>query len=229
MEIHSLAGTGVFERGGANYMTVKTNQKIKAVVFDFGGVIELYEGGTMLSAIAKYLGVSVSDFRSAYFKHNHLSNVKNMSWEEMILTVVSVFNKDKQKEGEVRKIIQDRASQRRVNTELLSFFPQLKKLGLKTGIFSNANSALRERLKELNLLELPDAVVLSGDIGHQKPHKEAFQVLFERLGLLPEEVVFIDDTPRSLEKAGEIGYIPILFKSNEQLKADLKGLGIGLS
>ncbi|MDO8481554.1 MAG: HAD-IA family hydrolase [bacterium] len=210
-------------------MNKKSGNNIKAVVFDFGGVIELYEGGTMLSAIAQYLGVSAADFRSVYFQHNHLSNVKNLSWEDMILTVVSVFTKDKTKEDEVRKIIQDRASQRRVNTELLSFFPQLKKLGLKTGIFSNANSALRERLKELCLLELPDVLVLSGDIGHQKPHKEAFQVLFEKLGLKPEEVVFIDDTPRSLEKAGEIGYIPILFKNNEQLKADLGDLGIILS
>jgi len=29
-----------------------------------------------------------------------------------------------------------------------------------------------------------------------------------------------------LEKADEIGYIPILFKGNEQLKADLKKMGI---
>jgi HAD superfamily hydrolase (TIGR01509 family) len=202
--------------------------KIKAVVFDFGGVIELYEGGTMLSAIAQNLGVSIGDFRAVYFQHNHLSNVKNMSWEDMILTVVSVFNKDKTKEDEVREIIRDRASQRRVNTELLSFFPKFKKLGLKTGIFSNANSALRKRMKELDLLDLPDVLVLSGDIGHQKPHKEAFQVLFEKLKLRPEEVVFIDDTPRSLEKAGEIGYIPILYKDNEQLKTDLKGAGINL-
>ena len=206
-----------------------TNKNIKAIVFDFGGVIELYEGGAMLSAIAQNLGVSVGDFRSVYFQHNHLSNVKNMSWEDMILTVVSVFNKDKAKEDEIRKIIENRASRRRVNTELLSFFPQLKKLGLKTGIFSNANSALRERMKELGLLGLPDVLVLSGDIGHQKPHKEAFQILFGKLKLRPEEVVFIDDTPRSLEKAGEIGYIPILFKSNEQLKTELKDMGINLS
>ena len=83
-------------------------------------------------------------------------------------------------------------------------------------------------MKELGLLDLPDVLVLSGDIGHQKPHKEAFQILFEKLNLSPEEVVFIDDTPRSLEKAGEIGYIPILFKNNEQLKTDLKDMGIDL-
>jgi len=79
------------------------------------------------------------------------------------------------------------------------------------------------------LLGLPDVLVISGEIGFQKPHKEAFQILFEKLKLQPEEVVFIDDTPRSLEKADEIGYIPILFKNNEQLKADLRSMGINLN
>lgn len=204
------------------------NTNIKAVVFDFGGVIELYEGGGLLPAIAAHLGVSIGDFRTVYFQHNHLANVGNITWEDMLLKVVSVFNIDKANEHEVRKIIRDKALQRSTNNELLSYFPQLKKLGLKTGIFSNSNSLLREHLKTLGLLELPDVLLISGDIGYQKPHKEAFQVLFEKLNLPPEEVVFIDDTPRSLEKADEIGYIPILFKNNEQLKADLKGLGINL-
>ena len=116
-----------------------------------------------------------------------------------------------------------------LNAEFLSYFPQLKKLGLKTGIFTNADSLLRERLKKYGLLDLPDVLVTSGEIGSQKPHKEAFQVLFEKLKLRPEEVVFIDDTQRNLEKAGEIGYIPILYENNEQLKADLRGMGINLS
>ena len=140
-------------------MEKNANKNIKAVAFDFFGVVELFEGGGL-------------------------------------------------------------------NTELLSYLPQLKKLGLKTGIFSNANSILRERLRELDLLDVSDILVISGEIGFQKPHKEAFQVLFEKLELKPEEVVFVDDSPENLKKADEIGYIPILYKSNEQLKADLKALGI---
>lgn len=208
-------------------MTIKTNEKIKAVVFDFGGVIELYEGGGhILKEISRLLGVPYDDFRAVYFRHNHLANVENMAWEEMILKVVSFFTKSREKEEGVREMVRIRELDRNINTELLSFFPKLKKLGLKTGIFSNSNSLLRKRLEELGLLELPDVLVISGEIGFQKPHKEAFQVLFERLKLRPEEVVFIDDTPRILGKADEIGYIPILFRDNEQLKNDLKALGI---
>jgi putative hydrolase of the HAD superfamily len=202
---------------------------IKATVFDFGGVIELYGGSNLVLMISEYLGVPQKDFRTSYFQHNHLSNVQNLTWEDMILKVVSTFTESKEKASGVKEMVRIRALDRNINSELLLYFPQLKKMGLKTGIFSNANSSLRERLKELGLLEMADVVLISGEIGHQKPHKEAFQVLFEKLSLKPEEVVFIDDTERSLEKADEIGYIPILFRSNEQLKADLKELGINLS
>jgi HAD superfamily hydrolase (TIGR01509 family) len=111
--------------------------------------------------------------------------------------------------------------------ELLSLFPVLRKQGLKVGIFSNSGAKLRERLHAEGIAELADVVVISGEIGFQKPHKEAFDVLFERLNLRPEEIVFIDDSTKSLEKAYEIGYVPILFKGNEQLKITLKELGIG--
>ncbi len=67
---------------------------------------------------------------------------------------------------------------------------------------------------------------ISGEIGFQKPHKEAFEVLFTRLGVRSNETVFIDDSPKSLEKAKEIGYIPVLYKNNDQLKTDLSKLGI---
>ena len=202
------------------------SNNIKAVVFDFGGVIELYEGGKFVQSIAEYIGVPYADFRDEYFRYNYLANVENMPWEEMVLKVVSIFNKDKAKEEGIKEIVREKSENRNLNTELVSYFPKLKKLGLKTGIFSNSNSILRERLKEYGLLELADVLVISGEIGHQKHHKEAFQVLLEKLQLRPEEVIFIDDTPRSLEKADEIGYIPILFKGNEQLKADLKKMGI---
>lgn len=227
MEVYPSTRAGVSERGGANCMTKNTGKNIKAVVFDFGGVIELYEGGGhILKEVAKLLGISFEEFRNVYFQYNHLANVQNHKWEDMIIKAVSVFDDSKEKEREVRAAVRARMLQRRINTELLSFFPILKRLGLKVGIFSNANSELRERIKELELQDLADVIVISGEIGYQKPHKEAFQVLFEKLKLLPEEVVFIDDTARSLEKASEIGYIPILFKNNEQLKTELMDMGI---
>ncbi len=207
-------------------MSQNTNSKIKAVVFDYSGVIEFFGGGSVMGIIAELLAVPIEKFREVYFKHNHLSNVGNEKWEDVFLKVTSFFDSGKEKEGEVKEILENEKSGRKINAELIALFPKIKKIGLKLGILSNNTTAIRKRLDELGITNSVDAVVISGEVGFQKPHKEIFEIMFEKLGVEAEEVVFIDDSRKSLEKATEIGFTPILFKNNEQLKAALMALGI---
>jgi putative hydrolase of the HAD superfamily len=200
---------------------------IKAIVFDFAGVIELNDSGNPMIAIAKAVGVPLEDFKKEYFKYNHLSNVENMRWEDMILKVAGVFGVvTKEIQNEIAEIIKAVYAKRIINTELTDMLPRLRQQGLKTAIFSNNTTELRERLIETGIINLFDEVIISAEIGFQKPHKEAFEILFEKLKVKPEEVVFIDDTPKSLEKADEIGYTPILFTTNKKLRANLQELRI---
>lgn len=210
-------------------MTKNKNKNIKTVVFDFGGVIELNESEDPIKSISELIGVPFEEFRQAYFKYNHLSNVENISWEDVIVKVVATFDTSPETERKVRALVCDYRQKRKINTELLALFPVLKKLGLKVGILSNSTSDLRQRLHEEKIIDLVDEVIISAEIGFQKPHKEAFQVAFEKLQVKPEEMVFVDDSAKSLEKSAEIGYVPILFKNNEQLKSDLRNVGIPLS
>lgn len=201
---------------------------IKAVVFDYGGVIELTpgSGGGVLRAIAASLSVPFETFQKEYFKRNHLSNVGNISWDDVLLQVVAVFDDRKEAGDRALFILEDFRSRLQINEELVSFFPILRQQGFKVGIFSNYRESLRGRLREQGILEQIDEVVVSGEIGFQKPQEETFKALFKVLKVLPEEVVFIDDTPRSLETADAIGYIPILFRDNAQLFGELQKLGI---
>jgi HAD superfamily hydrolase (TIGR01509 family) len=206
------------------------NDRIKAIVFDVGGVFRLSggEGMNVLERIADMIGVPSDEFKKAYWKHNALSNVENMPWEDMIAKVVKVFNPTFEAEERVRKFVRDYEASRTTNKDLIDLFPKLHALGLKIGILSNATTQLRKWLEDEGIAPLADAIIISGEIGYQKPHKEAFDILFKRLALAPGEVVFVDDSAKSLEKADEIGYIPILFKNNKQLKDDLRKLDIPL-
>ncbi|MFZ1627220.1 MAG: HAD-IA family hydrolase [Candidatus Moraniibacteriota bacterium] len=204
------------------------HEKYKAVVFDFGGVIQLFGGGSILEDIAGILQVENTDFKQRYFEHNHLSNVKNVPWEEMIVSVVNTYHASPEIIERVTQLVSDYQSRKVINTELVSWFPRLKKMGYKIAILSNAPTELRKKLQDLGIHEHLDEIIISGEIGFQKPHKEAFDVVFQKLSVLPQEVIFIDDAPKSLEKAGEIGYTPILFRGNDKLKEDLQRLGIGL-
>jgi putative hydrolase of the HAD superfamily len=209
-------------------MSELQNEKFKAIVFDHGGVIELSTGGSLMKNISDALHIPAEDFKKEYFKHNHLSNTGNIPWEDMIMEVVSAFTSKEESRDSVMSVIKEYRSKSSINTDLVALFPIIRKHGFKVAIFSNHTTSLREKLRTDGILDIVDEVVVSGEIGFQKPHKEAFDVLFEKLAVLPEEVIFIDDAPKSLEKAGEIGYTPILFKDNKQLIADLENLGIQL-
>lgn len=204
------------------------HEKYKAVVFDFGGVIQLFGGGSILEDIAGILQVENTDFKQRYFEHNHLSNVKNVPWEEMIVSVVNTYHASPEIIERVNQLVSDYQSRKVINTELVSWFPRLKKMGYKIAILSNATTELRKKLQDLGIHEHLDEIIISGEIGFQKPHKEAFDVVFQKLSVLPQEVIFIDDAPKSLETAGEIGYTPILFRGNDKLKKDLNEFGISL-
>lgn len=201
---------------------------IKAIGFDFGGVLELYPPGKILTFVAELFGIPTDDYKQEYFKINHLTNIKNQKLEDTFIKAASTFDEKHQDNQEARNQIRARMENKRLNTELISWLPILKQKGLKLGILSNYTTDLTEKLKKWGIYNLVDTVIISSEIGFQKPDKEAFAALFKRLGVLPEETIFIDDANRCLEKAQEIGYHPILFKSNEQLKQDLQAFGIQL-
>ncbi len=204
------------------------DRKYKAVVFDFGGVIEITPDGNPLEKVASIVGISIDDFHKEYFKHNHLSNVDGLPWEETVAVVVSQLTDSEDIIQQSRQIILDHIASRTINKELVSFFPILRQQNYQVAIFSNNSARLRQQLVNEKIMDLIDEAVISGEIGFQKPHKEAFDVLFRKLNLQPTEVIFIDDAPKSLENAEAIGYTPILYRSNSQLKNDLGALGINL-
>lgn len=77
-----------------------------------------------------------------------------------------------------------------------------------------------------NTIDYFDAVVISSEVNCQKPQPEIFEILFNKLGVKSDELIFIDDSMSSLRGAEDIGYVPILFKDNKQLIEDLSKFGV---
>jgi 2-haloacid dehalogenase len=71
-----------------------------------------------------------------------------------------------------------------------------------------------------------DGLVISGEVGLMKPDKAIFELLLERIGRPAHECLFIDDHDRNIIAAKELGFQTILFHSPQQLKTDLRNLGI---
>lgn len=57
-----------------------------------------------------------------------------------------------------------------------------------------------------------------------KPYPEIYALLLTRYGLVPEETVFVDDTPKNLPGAARYGIHTLLFQSREQVMEELNRL-----
>ncbi len=201
-------------------------KKIRAIGFDFGGV--LY-GGTeksVMRQIAAMLGVPYHDFNEEYYKRNQESNVHNKPYAEVHTEIAKLYTKDPNIGDVVKNIHQKDALGKKLNTELVEWIKQIKQSGFKVGIFTNNTTDVRSYLNSSGLTALMDEICISSEIGYQKPDPKAFSIFFEMLGVQPNEAIFVDDTERCLESASTVGYTPLLYTSNEKLKQDLNHLGI---
>jgi 2-haloacid dehalogenase len=77
-------------------------------------------------------------------------------------------------------------------------------------------------------MEWFDGHVISGLEGVAKPDRRIFEILLERHGLRPQSTVFIDDVARNVDAASEVGLRALRFRDADQLRQDLRGLGVAL-
>ena len=93
-------------------------------------------------------------------------------------------------------------------------------------ILSNACLTHIKKLKDKGIYDPFDPIILSGEVGFQKPQKEIYEHLLVKMNLSPEEVVFIDDLLENIKGARNVGINAILYKDPEDLKRNLRKLGV---
>ncbi|MGH2978041.1 MAG: HAD family hydrolase [Solirubrobacterales bacterium] len=94
--------------------------------------------------------------------------------------------------------------------------------GLRTGLISNSWG--RGRYDRDSFAELFDGVVISGEVGLYKPQPEIFRLGAERIGLTPEECVFVDDLRENCEGAEAVGMQAVLHRGAEASLEQLEEL-----
>lgn len=63
-------------------------------------------------------------------------------------------------------------------------------------------------------------------VGRRKPDPRIYWKMLKTVKLRPEETIFIDDMPRFIEAAKKVGMNGICFRSNAQLKKELRKIGV---
>ncbi len=203
--------------------------RIKAIGFDFGGVVggDPSLGHRFTEASAKLIGIAPEEWQKVYFSLNYLLNTGQASSKEVFWRQFLDHFGQTDKLSEQIRLDKTYASRYLVlNPQILALIDALRENGYKVGLLSNANQEVKRNIESLNVASHFDVFLFSADLKLQKPSPLAFQALAQALGVDLTELVFIDDAPKSLSSASELGFKPILFESFEQLTKDLLSLDI---
>ncbi len=198
---------------------------IKAIIFDLWETL-----GTKNIGISKSLQEKFQIQKTEEFMERYESSVQLKDWnseKEMALNFLKEFgieSTDKNIEFVVNLFNQgiDNATMFGGMKDLLL---ELKK-SYKIGFISNTTVFESVILERWEIKDVFDATSFSWNLGIKKPSKEIFDITLEKLGIKPEEAVFIDDGEKNIIKAGEYGINTILFKSVDDLKNELSTRGI---
>ena len=99
-------------------------------------------------------------------------------------------------------------------------------------LMSTLNNESRElnqyRIETFHLRKYFSTFFSSGFLGVKKPEKEIYQVALDVTQKKPEECLFLDDRALNLETAARMGIQTLHFQNPEQLRQDLKRMGIQL-
>ncbi|HLW00337.1 MAG TPA: HAD family phosphatase [Ktedonobacterales bacterium] len=108
------------------------------------------------------------------------------------------------------------------NDELMAYFHGLRPR-YQTALLSNSFVGARQREQErFHFAEMTDLIIYSHEEGIAKPDQRIFQRACERLGTLPEEIVFLDDVEQNVAAASACGFHTVLFRDTAQAIADIE-------
>ena len=76
---------------------------------------------------------------------------------------------------------------------VISVLSTLKRNSIKVGLISNWDNTSRNVLKQNNLQDLLDDIIISSEVGYEKPSKEIFTFALKKANVKPNECLFVGD------------------------------------
>ncbi len=120
---------------------------------------------------------------------------------------------------EAKKTIEDNVA----NEPLFQLIRDLKPR-YKIGFLSNAGANWVSELFSPDQVALLDAISVSSETGFVKPDEQAYREIAQKLGVEPDECVFVDDQPRYCTAARDVGMKAIEYRDFEQFEEQLQNL-----
>jgi epoxide hydrolase-like predicted phosphatase len=197
---------------------------LKAVVFDFGGVLVRTRSEERRTEWEERLGLEPGQSSTLVFggesgtaaQHGKITNDAHWGWLGKLLGL------DQENLSEFRDAFFEEDF---LDTALLDYVDKLRAAGYHLGLLSNmADNARKIFGEKYGVLSHFDSVTVSSEEGVMKPDPAIFNIALNRVGVEPEEAVFVDDFLVNVEAARSIGMAGIQFLTTEQVRTELASL-----
>lgn len=99
--------------------------------------------------------------------------------------------------------------------ETISLLKTLKEMGIKTGILTDVPYGMDKEfvLSDVEpFKELIDVLLTSVDVGYRKPNVQGYIKLADKLGVKPEDMIYVGDEPKDILGANNIGMFSVLIE-----------------
>jgi epoxide hydrolase-like predicted phosphatase len=193
---------------------------IRALIFDFGGVLVRMIDDRPRLALAKKIGLPLSGLDELVFFSESAAQASRgeisvaMHWEAVRKALGL-------QPGDMPSFLQQFWSADDVNWRLLDYIRSLRPR-FKVGLLSNAWDDLRKTLHDRwNIDGLFDELIISAEVKLVKPDPRIFQLATDRLKVLPDETIFIDDIAENVESARLVGLKGIQYQDFDQVMAEI--------
>ena len=197
---------------------------IRAVIFDFGGVISLPQDRDILYRWAeKHTGLTETEIRKGYALFRSGYDHGDYTGAEMYRRILVSFGKPFTEELLAELDRRDSESWSKPNSETYEWARELKATGLKIGILTNMPLAFIPWFEKCasKFRVLADAEVISAAVRMIKPNPEIYREVLSRLGVKAGEAIFFDDVQGNVEGARAVGMNAEVFTSVAKAREDL--------
>ena len=200
---------------------------LRAVVFDYGMVLTGPPDPEARAALLRITGLPVARFESLYWADRPAYDEGKLTgfafWQKLVRDAGLALPPDK-----IEELNQwDARMWTTVNPAMLAWQLSLKQHGLLTAILSNlGDNVLASVEREFDWIHRFDVLIWSFQLGTAKPDPAIYLQTLQKLGVNPDEALFLDDKLVNIQAARALGIHAIQFSTVERLRADLLAAGL---
>lgn len=194
---------------------------IRAVIFDYGGVVVRMVDETPRRMLVDRLGIDLETLYYHVFESEsaRLGSRGKIRFEKHWQHVCEQLHIPASEQAAALEAF---LAADGVDQDLIAWIRELRKQH-KIGLLSNAWDNLRSLLVERwQVADEFDDLLISAEVGLVKPDQRIYELAVRRLGALPEEAVFFDDLHENVQGALAAGLQAHQYTDVSRAKWDLK-------